>query len=311
MSIYIFLLFIVLCLTFCVTLHINTYLISIILNILLTIKHKDKEMKYKLLVLDLDGTLTNDEKIITPKTYDALMKAQEEGVKIVLASGRPTFGIAPLAEKLKLKDYGGYILAFNGCRIINWQSREIISDSVLDPEVMPYLYECSKKSGFPILTYQGEDIVTEYPEDQYVIEEARINKMPVRKMNDFMTEVKYPINKCLIVGEPERLHVLEIEMAEKLQGRMGIFRSAPFFLELVPLNVDKAKTLNILIKKIGITREEVVACGDGYNDLSMIEFAGMGVAMKNAVDEVKAKANYITIHDNNHDGIAEVIEKFF
>lgn len=281
------------------------------MNILSTIKHKDKEMKYKLLVLDLDGTLTNDEKIITPKTYDALMKAQEEGVKIVLASGRPTFGIAPLAEKLKLKDYGGYILAFNGCRIINWQSREIISDSVLDPEVMPYLYECSKKSGFPILTYQGEDIVTEYPEDQYVIEEARINKMPVRKMNDFMTEVKHPINKCLIVGAPERLHVLEIEMAEKLQGRMGIFRSAPFFLELVPLNIDKAKTLNILIKKIGITREEVVACGDGYNDLSMIEFAGMGVAMKNAVDEVKAKANYITIHDNNHDGIAEVIEKFF
>lgn len=267
-------------------------------------------MAIKLIVLDLDGTLTNDEKKITPRTKKALMDAQQNhGVKIVLASGRPTFGIAPLAEELNLKEYGGFILAFNGCRIINWQTRDIISDQMLSPDVMPYLYDCSKRTGFPILTYQGEDIVTECPEDKYVLEEARINKMPIRKMDNFLEEVKHPINKCLIVGDPEPLHELELEMAEHLKGVMNVFRSAPFFIELVPLGIDKAKTLEVLIKQMGISREEVMACGDGYNDLSMVEFAGLGVAMENAVEGVKACAQYITA-SNNEDGVGLAVEKF-
>lgn len=266
-------------------------------------------MSYKIIALDLDGTLTNEEKKITPKTYASLMKAQELGVKIALVSGRSPFGIAPLAEELQLDRYGGYVLAFNGGRIINWRGGEVISNSNLSADVLPYLYECSECSGFPILTYQGDEIITEYPEDKYVIEEQRITKMPVRKVENFLRDVQHPINKCLIVGDPSPLHELELEMAEQLKGRINVFRSAPFFIELVPAEVDKAKMLAVLIERLGIKRSELMACGDGYNDLTMVEFAGLGVAMENAVDEVKKRAKFITL-SNENDGVGYAVDRF-
>ena len=97
-------------------------------------------MKYKLLALDLDGTLTNSKKVITPHTRETLLKAQEKGIKIILASGRPTYGIVPLAEQLELQKYEGYILAYNGGEITDWKTKEVISKNLLDPEVLPYLY---------------------------------------------------------------------------------------------------------------------------------------------------------------------------
>ena len=97
-------------------------------------------MKYKILVLDLDGTLTNNKKEITEHTLRTLIDAQERGVKIVLASGRPTYGIAPIAEKLELKKYGGYILSYNGGEITNWQTGELMYANVLDADLLPYLY---------------------------------------------------------------------------------------------------------------------------------------------------------------------------
>lgn len=101
-------------------------------------------MKYKLLVLDLDGTLTNNRKEITDRTRLSLIEAQKKGVKLVLASGRPTYGIVPLAEKLEMQRYEGYILAYNGGEIIDWKTRELMYKNVLDPEVLPYLYQCAR-----------------------------------------------------------------------------------------------------------------------------------------------------------------------
>ena len=83
-------------------------------------------MAYKLLVLDLDGTLTNSRKEITPHTLDTLIRAQEKGIRIVLASGRPTYGVAPVADALRLADFGGYILSYNGSEIMNWQTKEVL-----------------------------------------------------------------------------------------------------------------------------------------------------------------------------------------
>ena len=102
-------------------------------------------MKYKLLVLDLDGTLTNQKKEITPHTRETLLRAQAEGLKIVLASGRPTYGIAPLANELELEKYEGFILSYNGGQIIDWKTREMMYENVLDPQVYPYLHECARK----------------------------------------------------------------------------------------------------------------------------------------------------------------------
>ena len=272
-------------------------------------KKSKLRMKYKMIVLDLDGTLTNNKKEITPRTKEALMKAQAKGVKIVLASGRPTYGIMPLAEELELKKNGGFILAFNGGKIIDCSDCRTIFEQKLDETLVPLLYHAAKEAGMQILTYQGEGIAATDKNDKYVQEEARINKMPVEEYDDFLQQLVYPINKCLIVGDPAPLHQLEIKLKKELEGRMDVYRSADYFLECVPLGIDKARSLDRLIITLGITKEEVIACGDGYNDLSMINFSGLGVAMSNAADDIKAQADYVTL-SNEEDGIAHVVDKF-
>ena len=266
-------------------------------------------MPYKLLVLDLDGTLTNSRKEITPHTLETLIQAQEQGIKIILASGRPTYGVAPIADKLRLADYGGYILSYNGSEIMNWANKEILYENRLKPELLPYLYACAKNYQFPIVTYHNEFVITEYPDDEYVQKEAILNVMHLQKVDNFLEAVKHPIAKCLIVGEPTRLAELEKEMYEHLKDRMGVFRSEPYFLELVPKGIDKAQSLAVLLKELGMTKDEMIAIGDGFNDLSMIKYAGMGVAMGNAQQVVKDNADFITL-TNEEDGAAYAIEKF-
>lgn len=266
-------------------------------------------MNYKLLVLDLDGTLTNNKKEITEHTLRTLIAAQEKGVKIVLASGRPTYGIAPIAEKLQMKKYGGYILSYNGGEIIDWQTGEMMYENVLEDEVLPYLYQCAKDNGFAIVTYKDKYVLTEHPHDEYVQKEAILNVMEAKKVDHFLEAIDFPVPKCLIVGEATRLAELEKEMYNELKDRMGVYRSEPYFLELVPKGIDKAQSLAVLLAKIGATREEMIAVGDGFNDRSMIEFAGLGVAMANAQDVVKQSADYITL-SNEEDGVAAVVKKF-
>ncbi len=266
-------------------------------------------MKYKMIVLDLDGTLTNNKKEITPRTKQALMQAQAAGLHVVLASGRPTYGIVPLAEELKLKDNGGYILAFNGGKIIDCTNNKVLFEQKLDEQLVPILFQEAKKAGMEILTYQGEGIAATNKDDKYVQHEAFINKMPVTQYDDFLNQLVYPINKCLIVGDPTPLHELEIRLAKELEGKMDVYRSADFFLECVPLGIDKARALDRLISSLGISREEVIACGDGYNDLSMIRFAGLGVAMANAAKDIQSEADFVTL-SNEEDGVAHVIEHF-
>lgn len=266
-------------------------------------------MKYKMIVLDLDGTLTNNKKLITPHTKQALMLAQAAGVHVVLASGRPTYGIVPLAEELKLKENNGYILAFNGGKIIDCTNNNVLFEQKLDEQLVPLLYQEAKKANMEILTYQGEGIAATNKDDKYVQHEAFINKMPVMQYDDFLHQLVYPINKCLIVGDPTPLHELELRLSKELEGRMDVYRSADFFLECVPLGIDKARSLNRLISSLGISREEVIACGDGYNDLSMIRFAGLGVAMANAAEDIQKEADFVTL-SNEEDGVAHVIERF-
>lgn len=266
-------------------------------------------MRYKLLVLDLDGTLTNKEKKITPKTLDSLLKVQEMGIKLVLASGRPTFGITPLAKELKMDQYGGYILSYNGGKIINFKSGEIILEKSLPKDLIPWLHQQAKESDTTILSYENQFIVTEKPEDKYVQHEQFLTKMELKKVNDFTKAISFHPDKCLIVGEPEKLIPLEEIVSKEIGHRLNVFRSEPFFLELVPKGIDKAKSLQTLLNRINLTKEEMIAVGDGYNDLSMIEFAGLGVAMANAQEPVKACADYITL-SNEEDGVAHLIEKF-
>ncbi len=273
--------------------------------------NKSTALPYSIIALDLDGTLTNSEKIITPRTFDALMKAQREGVRLVLASGRPTFGIAALANQLQLADYGGYVLSYNGGRIIDWCENTVIFSQVVDQKLVPILYDFAEKAQLPIVTYLPEAILASKNEGEYLAEEARINGMPVVVAQNFVEEamqIAGGSTKFLIPGEPELLIQLESEMKAALSEQMEIFRSAPFFLELPPKGIDKAQSLQRLLTHLGLERESLMAFGDGFNDLSMIQFAGKGVAMANAVDEVKSIADFVTT-SNEEDGIAHALEQ--
>lgn len=266
-------------------------------------------MQYKLIVLDLDGTLTNSEKEITPRTKAALMQAQEAGVKVILASGRPVAGIAPLAEELQLKRYGGFILAFNGGKIIDCKEQKTVCESILPGHLIPELHRIAGENGVTILSYNDRAIITENPDDPYVAVEANLNKMPVERAASFPAAICFPVPKCLIVGDAEKIVRLETLIQQRFGGAISAYRSEPFFLEVMPLNIDKAQSLGRLLDLIGIGRAETIACGDGYNDLTMIRFAGLGVAMANAQPAVREAADYITL-SNEEDGVAQVVDKF-
>ncbi len=265
-------------------------------------------MAYKMIVLDLDGTLMSSKNSILPRTKEALFKAQEAGVTIVLASGRPTFGMVKAAKELRLDEYPGFLLSYNGGRIISVQTDELIYDKSLTPEICHELYDLAREHDINIMAYEDEAIVT-MDDDQYIQKESFINAMPINRVEDFKSALTFNSVKCLCTGEPEYLAEVELKFKERIGDRLSIMRSAPFFLEIMPQNINKAYSLQKLLDHLGFEVSEMIACGDGYNDLPMIEFAGLGVAMGNAVDEVKAKSQYITA-TNDEDGIAQVVEKF-
>lgn len=268
-----------------------------------------KHFPFRAIALDLDGTLTNHDKVVTPRTRQALLKAQELGTVIILASGRPTYGIVPVAECLELEKRGGYILSYNGGNIVNAKTSEKLFSQFLPDAVIPILYKYAKEKNHALLGYAGNEIITEMPDDQYVKEESRINKMNIRKVDNLLEALEPHPTKLLMTGDPTDMIKAEEELVEILGEKMDIFRSAPFFLELVPKGIDKAQSLLRLLSKINLTPADLMAFGDGYNDLSMLKLASVGVAMANAAPEVRADADYVTL-SNEEDGVAEALLHF-
>lgn len=266
--------------------------------------------KYKILALDLDGTLTNSKKEITKPTHDALIKMQEMGYKVVLASGRPTPGMMDLARQLDLAKYGSYILSYNGAKITNCATDEIIYQQTLPTKYIKELYDFSRKKHIGLITYDETGVISATNTDQFMELEAKINHLELRKVENFVDYVTFPVNKCLMTGDGDYLQEVEKELQQKYESKLSVYRSEPFFLEAMPLNIDKAASLDRLLQSLGLTKDELVACGDGYNDMSMIQFAGLGVAMANAQPEVKESADIITT-SNDEDGVLKIIEKYF
>lgn len=267
-------------------------------------------MEYQLLALDLDGTLTNSKKEISKPTLEALIEIQKEGKKVVLASGRPTKGILPLAEQLCLQDYGSYILSFNGGCITDCRSGQIIYNKTLPDDVaLPLFYIVKKYAGADIIAYTSENILSGVKANKYTELESRINHMPIIQADDFPFEVPEPANKFLITGEPDTIQRIKKEAEEHFRSYLYLYCSDPFFLEIMPPRIDKAHSLLKLLTSIGLAAEQMICCGDGYNDLTMIETAGLGVAMANAQPPVREKADYIT-KSNDEDGVLHVINQF-
>lgn len=261
----------------------------------------------RIIALDLDGTLTNEVKEITPHTLAALMQAQRQGVRLCLSSGRPPYGMRPLAKQLQMERYGGMLLCYNGGHIEECGTGKVLVEQALSPTLLPYLHECQERSGMTLMTYYEDHIYTEHPDDPYVHQSSRNNKMEIIGVQDFINDTPRPLNKCLMVGAPEVVPHWEAIMQEETKGKMHICRSTPYFIELLPLGIDKGSALKQMLSNMGLTTSNLMAFGDSYNDISMLQTAGIGIAMGNAEDAVKDVADYVT-DDNEHDGIAKALK---
>ena len=266
-------------------------------------------MKYKLLVLDVDGTLLNEAKEISKRTLAALLKVQHMGVRIVLASGRPTYGLLSIAKTLELGNFGGFIVSYNGCQIINAQDGKILFERRINPEMLPYLEKKAQKNGFDLVTYQDNTLITNAPENDFIRKEAKLNDLIIIDEEEFSTSIDFAPCKCVLVSDDEEALIdLENHWKKRLDGTLDAFRSESYFLEVVPPGVDKANTLGVLMEQLGVAREEVIAIGDGVCDVTMLQLAGLGIAMGHSQDSVKVCADYVTA-SNEEDGVAQAVEK--
>lgn len=263
----------------------------------------------KLLILDIDGTLVNSEKKITEKTLNALEQIQKMGHAVALASGRPYPGMKQYAEQIGLVKNNGYAISFNGGRIIECATGKIIYENTIPNKYAKVIYDYAVNKGLGLLTYKDDYIVAGTRIDNYMQYEARLNFMTLRHVKDYLGFVDFDMIKCLLTAEPEHAAMAEQELKDMLYPNLNVFRSEPYFVEVTANGVDKAKTIASLIEILDISRENTICCGDGFNDATMVEFAGVGVAMGNAQQVVKDCADYIT-GSCDEDGLVEVIEKF-
>ncbi|MBC8586511.1 Cof-type HAD-IIB family hydrolase [Youxingia wuxianensis] len=267
-------------------------------------------MGYKVLALDIDGTLYNDKKEITPRVKKAIQAAQERGTIIVLSSGRPKPGMVKAVQELDLENTGGYVLTCNGGQVSHCKTGETVFEKAISSDCIKEIYNFAKLYGLPLMTHEGNCVVTEYDLDPYIRFEAAVNGIPVRKIDNFKEYIKFPVIKCIATGDGDLLGKLEPIAQAQLGDRLSIFRSESFFLEFMAGEVTKAYGLKKLLEHLGLSVSQLVACGDSFNDISMISYAGLGVAMANANGQVQAAADYVTL-SNEEDGVAHVIEKFF
>lgn len=265
----------------------------------------------KVLVVDIDGTLVNSKKEITPLTQEAIVRIVSEGHGVVVASGRPLAGMRRFERELRLDLLGGYLMASNGAKVVDCVTGETVYQKLLPLSIVPKIYAYAKNRGCGLITFLGDHSVSAFEPDEYVTYEAKINGIQIMVPENWPEFVNFDINKCIVTAEPEKAAVYEKELQRLFRDEANVFRSDPFFIEVVPKGVDKALTLEQLLPLMGAEQEQTVCCGDGFNDISMLQYAATGVAMANAQDAVKAAADYVTKRTNDEDGIVEVIEKFF
>jgi Cof subfamily protein (haloacid dehalogenase superfamily) len=265
-------------------------------------------VKYKMIVTDLDDTLLNSKKQVSPIDKEAIMKAQKAGIKFIFASGRPTFAMKELAQELKLADYGSYILSFNGSIITECSTGKNITEESLTKEDIHLMYDFSKKHNTHILTYINDEIISE-TDSEYIDVEVNLTKMNHRKVEDFKKTVDRDAVKCMLLEEPSYLKKVEEELKKEYGNKYSIAISKPFFLEVTKLGVDKGTAVKKLADILGIKIEEVIAAGDSFNDLPMLKAAGTSVAVANAQPEIKEIVDFV-VSSNDEGGMAELINKF-
>jgi Cof subfamily protein (haloacid dehalogenase superfamily) len=262
-----------------------------------------------LLALDLDDTLLRSDLTISYQTRSAIKKAEAAGVILVLASGRIPAAMDHFARLLGMHKKPGYLICNNGTLIQESHTGNIIFETRMDAKIALTAFDLADAEGFPVQIYE-DDIMYVSRHNEYTVYDQKLTGLRQVVVENFRAMVGGGCRKLLIPGDPKLLAPLESILRTYLGDSTTIFTSKPYFLEILPYNVNKGTALEKIAKKLGVNQKNVMAIGDSMNDEAMLLWAGMGIAMANSDQRIKNIADLVTTRDNDDDGVAEVIEKY-
>ena len=236
------------------------------------------------------------------------MAAQKEGIRLALASARPSPGLFKERDILRLQDHKGILMSYNGGRIVDAETGKVLFETSMDlEETKQVLRKLESLPVTPIL----DDGVQFYVADKngYKVDyECKNNNMVCSEVGNLAEFLNFAPIKILMSVQPEELPQVQKEIAAFLPESLTVVQTAAFYLEVIPKVINKGQGIRDICKVLGLSTEEVISFGDAANDIPMLREAGMGVAMGNAAEPVKAAANMVTL-SNNEDGIAAALEK--
>ncbi|WP_312217181.1 sugar-phosphatase [Pantoea vagans] len=266
-------------------------------------------MAIKLIAIDMDGTLLNPQHEITPGVKSALDRARKQGVSIVLTTGRPFVGIQRYLMELDMQAPGQYAISNNGALVHQAVDGECVAEVTLTFDDYLYIENLARELGVHFQAFDKSHLYTPNKDiSEYTIHEASLTGIPVRyrAVEEMDRAMRFP--KLMMIDRPALLDAAIARLPEHAQQTYTILKSAPYYLEILDRRVNKGQGVRMLAEKLGLKQEEVMAIGDQENDLAMIEYAGTGVAMGNAIDSVKKISQFIT-KTNMEDGVAHAIEE--
>lgn len=264
---------------------------------------------YKLLAMDMDGTLLREDKTISKRTLNAIKAAKEKGVKIVLSTGRPLEGVKEYLKELDLLTNDDYAIIYNGAIVVNTLNEKSIYSSSLKGSDLKYLFSLSQSLGVFLHAYDGNKCITPAEISKYTKIEGDINGVTVSQIDINTISDDQEIVKVLLVEEESKLDKAYSKLPKEVFEKYTVVRSSPFFLEFLNKSTNKGTGVKKLAEKLNINPKEIICIGDAENDIHMIKYAGLGVAMGNAFDKVKDSADFVTETNENH-GVAKIIEDF-
>ncbi len=262
-------------------------------------------MSIKLIAVDLDDTLLNEQQGISPRTQQVIRRAVAQGVNVTVATGRMYRSALPYATQLNLDVP---IITYNGGLIKCSLSGETLFHREIEPEIAKQILALFQEQGWYIQAYVDDVLYVKERNDKARYYE-KIAGVKAEVVGDRLYSLFNGAIKLLAMAEPSEIEQINRIIQSRFAGKIYTAVSKPNYLEMTHPTVNKGKALEFLAARLEINREEIMAVGDSNNDLDMIMYAGFGVAMGNASDKIKAAAQAVTFA-NNEDGVAEAIEKY-